>query len=600
MDSLQKYILNEIKDKRLDAKKGKQLLMEASHRVAATDDIAIIGMGMRMPQADNKDEFWENLSCKIISIRNYPKERHDLTDAWLPEGIESASAYQKQAYLKHIELFDEKFFGISPTEACQMDPIQRIFMECSYEALEDAGYGGNKLAGTKTAVYVGASELGQPRYGDFLDKKDGSSFLGNANSIIPARLSYYLGLEGASMVVDSACSSGLLGVDLACESLKSKQSDLAVVCGATINLMPVNTDRVTILESPDSRIHPFGDEANGTVWGEGVGVVILKRYQKALSDSDRIYAVIRGNGSNNSGNSNGITAPKMQLQQALFEEVWKKNHINVNAVKYVEAHGTGTELGDPIEIKSLTNAFAKFTSKKQFCAIGNAKAGIGHLVAASGIAALIKSALSLYHGEVSPMRGFKVPNRYINFCNTPFYISDEKITLDSNNSDELILVNSFSISGTNVHLVVGKSPNQKKQIAEKFEDNKEYLLLLSAKSKYSLSQLTGKYIEYFPKTKASMADICYSSWKGRGHYSIRAAVIASSIQEMLDKLRLLQSGKDQTLLNVQNIELIDLAEKYLNGETISCEQLYSQNNHFVDIPVYVFDEHKRWPNAVKS
>ena len=276
MNNLQEYLLNEIKEKRLDAKRGALLIREASKNEVEEDKIAIIGIGLRMPQANSKEEFWDSMCNKADTIRLYPKSRHELTDAWLSPNEDKNESYQIQGYLDQIATFDEAFFDLSPAEARKMNPLQRLFMECSYEALEDAGYGGEQLKGTKTSVFVGSAELGQPRYQNFLAENDGLGFIGNANSITPSRLSYYLGLEGPSVVLDSACSSGLLGVHMASESLKRGESNLAVVCGANLNLMPLNKDRIKMLESPESEIHPFGIQAKGTVWGEGIGVVVLK------------------------------------------------------------------------------------------------------------------------------------------------------------------------------------------------------------------------------------------------------------------------------------------------------------------------------------
>lgn len=607
MNKLQDYILNEIKEKRLDPKKGAALIREISGNNLENDKIAIIGIGLRMPQANSKEEFWDSMCNKSNTIRHYPRSRHELTDPWLSKNENDNDAYQIQGYLDQIAGFDAGFFELSSAEARKMNPLQRLFMECSYEALEDAGYSEDELKGTKTSVYVGLAELGQPRYQDFFEENDGLGFIGNANSIIPSRLSYFLGLEGTSVVLDSACSSGLLGVHIASESLKKGECNLAVVCGANLNLMPLNKYRVKMLESPESEIHPFGINAKGTVWGEGIGVVVLKRLEQAKKDNDRIYAVICGNGANNDGNSNGITAPKMQLQQSLFEEVWKKNHIDAKKISYIEAHGTGTNLGDPIEIKSLSNAFQKFTNQKQFCGIGTVKAGIGHLVAASGVVALIKSALSIYYGEIPPMRGFVSPNTYLNFTNSPFYISDEPVKFDKD--DEFIAVNSFGVSGTNVHVVLGKN----KTVIEKTQTLQESVLFISAKTEKSLQLLLERYVKYLENTKDSLMDICYSAWKRRTHFKYRVAIVGCSLEEMCRKAKsilLSFSDKDSEVEDgclisfIKNKEydkpIFKLAYDYIQHKRVNYEEVYANNGKMVDIPVYAFDEQIYWPKHIAN
>ena len=475
MEKLKQHILNEIKEKRLDAASGVKMFRSLADFASSIEPIAIVGISARLPQADGCDAFWENLKNKISSIRAYPKSRRIYTDHFLPDYlVDDDNAYQIQGYLEDINLFNPKFFGFSEAEAAKMSPLQRLVLYCSYEAIVDSGYSGRALSGTKTAVFVGNAQLGEPRYKDFIEILDGSGFIGNVNSVLPSRLSYRIGLEGNCTVVDSACSSGLLAVHTACEELQTGSISAAVVCGAAINLFPVKSDHVAMLESPQSTIHPFEDKADGTVWGEGVCSVMLKRLADATSDGDRIYAVIRGSGANNDGTSNGITAPNMQRQKELMEEVWDRFGINTEDIRYIEAHGTGTELGDPIEVKSITESFSSRTKLRQFCGLGSCKGNIGHLIGASGVAALIKSALSLYYGEVPPMHDFDTPNRYIDFTRTPLYICDEKLIIPPEDERFLVAINNFGISGTNVHVVLGKAPPLS-QVELKMKTKKENL-----------------------------------------------------------------------------------------------------------------------------
>lgn len=452
MSKLKTYILNEVQNKNIDIATAKTMLSEITQ--LPTEDVAIVGISAILPQADKYEEFWQNMCGKIISIREFPKTRRSHTDAFIPqELLDDDDIYQRQGYLDYITRFDPAFFGLSDVESAKMSPLQRLTLECSWRAVDDAGYADGSLSGKRVSVLTANAQMGEMRYKDFIDNVDATAFMGSTGSLLSSRLAYKMGFTGECAIIDAACSSGLLAIHQACESLRYGEIAASVVCGSTINLLPISSDRVTILESPTSEINPFGSSANGTVWGEGVCAVMLKRLCDAKKDGDRIYAVICANGSNNDGTSNGITAPNMQRQKELLLTTWKRFNIQADKIGYIEAHGTGTRLGDPIEVRSISEAMYEYTKHKQFCAIGTCKANIGHLVATSGIAALIKCALSLYRGEIPPMPGFSEPNGYIDFCSTPLYVCDEKITIPSGD-DFLIAINSFGISGTNVHLVL--------------------------------------------------------------------------------------------------------------------------------------------------
>ena len=306
MEKLKLHILNEIKENRLDVKTGSELLAELSDGAENREPVAVVGMALRCPQADNLRQFRCNLLNKTDSVREFPETRRKEIAHWLPdEFCETDDPYQIQGYLDDISLFDESFFGLSAAEAKKMHPIQRLFMMCAFEALEDAGYVPDE--GMKTAVYVGNAQLGEPGYNDFMQEMDGTGFIGAAASMIPARIAYFLGLNGPGMVIDSACTSGLLGVHMACEALRKKEIDCAIVCGAALNLMPLVTERITFMESPEYVISPFDERADGTVWGEGAGVVVLKRAGTAAASKDRVYALIRET-------EQTVTAPLPPLQ----------------------------------------------------------------------------------------------------------------------------------------------------------------------------------------------------------------------------------------------------------------------------------------------
>lgn len=610
MDDLKKFILSEVQKKKMDVQTGMELLGQLSAPKTKNSEIAITGMAVRFPQADTPEEFYNNLVNKIDSVRDYPEARRKLTDPWLPDEVcDTDEPYQRQAYIDHISEFDEHFFKLSVAEAKVMEPLQRLFMMCAYEALEDANCTNTKLQDLKVGIYVGNAELGQPRYKDLSEKLDGTGFVGGANSMMPARIAYYLGLNGPGVLLDSACASGMLGVTMACEALRTGKIDYAIVCGAAMNLIPVVTEKITIMESPDTIVSPFDDNANGTVWGEGIGVVILKRAEQAYQEKDHVYAVICGDGSNNNGNSASITAVDAKAQKKLISRVWKEFNINPEHIKYVEAQGTGTLVGDSIEVKSLTQAFAEYTDKKQICGLGTSKCNIGHTIGASGIAALIKAAMSLEAGKVPPMQRFHNPNHYINFVNSPIYITDEPIELDENDPEQMIAINNFGFNGTNVHIVLKKAEQLKEEAAE---EETAYPLFLSAKTEEALKNMVIQYQQYLNKTEYSLENICYTAWCGREHFEKRLAVIAKSKNEMADKLSVLNSCiKDETgktkfpddcfYLNSTSDsngfygkEMAEEALSYVQGKTVEPHVFSQKSLSKVQLPVYPFELKNRW------
>nr|WP_297934137.1 non-ribosomal peptide synthetase [uncultured Lachnoclostridium sp.] len=606
MDDLKKFILSEVQKKKMDVQTGMELLGKLSAKETKNSEIAITGMAVRFPEAYTPEEFYSNLLNKIDSVRDYPKARRKLTDPWLPDEVcDTEEPYQRQAYIDHISEFDEHFFKLSIAEAKVMEPLQRLFMMCAYEALEDANCTNTKLQDLKVGIYVGNAELGQPRYKDLSEKLDGTGFVGGANSMMPARIAYYLGLNGPGVLVDSACASGLLGATMACEALRTGKIDYAIVCGAAMNLIPVVTEKITIMESPDTIVSPFDENANGTVWGEGIGVVILKRAEQAYQEKDHVYAVICGDGTNNNGNSASITAVDVKAQKTLISSVWKKFHINPEHIKYVEAQGTGTLVGDSIEVKSLTQAFAEYTDKKQICGLGTSKCNIGHTIGASGIAALIKAALSLEAGKVPPMQRFHNPNHYINFVNSPIYITDEPIELDENNPEQMIAINNFGFNGTNVHIVLKRAKQQKEEVVEKEE---AYPLFLSAKTEETLMKMLIQYQQYLRETESTLENICYTAWCGREHFEKRLAVIAKSKKEMVVKLNALKECiKDETgktefpegcfyLNKVSDSDRLNVEEAllYVQGKTVEPQVFSKKNLSKVQLPVYPFELKDRW------
>ncbi|NEO94894.1 MAG: zinc-binding dehydrogenase, partial [Moorea sp. SIO3G5] len=402
--------------------------LKPGHNNIANTDIAIIGISCRYPGANNWNEFWENLKNGIDSVTEVPPGRWEEKNWYHPDPEHPGTSYSKCAgFLDEIDKFDPLFFQISPEEAQFMEPQQRIFLEEAYHAIEDAGYATDSLRGKQYGVFVGASTNGD--YSELLSisglDTHRMALTGNILSVIPARIAYLLDFRGPVVAIDTACSSSLVAVHQACESIQRGESEMAIAGGITI----LPTAGLQILTSqfqmvsPDGRCKTFDASASGTTWSEGCGVLLLKRYSQAIQDNDHIYGVIKGTGVNYDGNTNGISAPSSQSQASLEEAVYQKFGINPETISYVEAHGTATPLGDPIEVEALTEAFYKWTNKKQFCAIGSVKTNIGHSGAAAGVSGLIKTILCLKKQKLVPSLHFNQPNPHIDIKRAIFKVN---------------------------------------------------------------------------------------------------------------------------------------------------------------------------------
>jgi polyketide synthase PksN len=414
--------------------------------------------------------------------------------------------YCKQGgFLTGIDKFDPLFFNISPKEAELMDPQQRLFLEHSWKALEDAGCVVRKLSKQKVGIYVGVSSL------DYLTQiiektqaLDAHVLMGNDSSILAARLAYHLNLKGPSVAIDTACSSSLVAIHLAYHQIKTGELDMAIAGGIFIMTTPqfhILTAKTNML-SPEGQCKTFDNEANGMVPAEGVGVVILKSLKKAIEEGDHIYGVIKGSGINQDGNTNGITAPSALSQTNLELEVYKQAQINPETIDYVETHGTGTKLGDPIEISALTNAYRKYTHNKQFCAVGSIKANIGHTITAAGVASIIKVLLAIKHKKIPPVVNFKQPNEHINFKESPFYVPTQ-LQEWKTNTKRRAAISSFGFSGTNAHLVIEEYIQNVGNVGwvEQSETHLPQLIVLSAKNQDRLKASAQQLVDFLvPKS----------------------------------------------------------------------------------------------------
>ncbi|OYP02672.1 hypothetical protein CG709_10570, partial [Lachnotalea glycerini] len=311
-----------------------------------------------------------------------------------------------------------------------------------------------------TGGFVGMDHTAKIKitYLNLVEEVDLLAATGSWTGMLASRLSYLFNLNGPSEVIDTACSSGLVCVHEACKALKNGECDMAIAGGINLILNPSVDGILDSIQSGDISIRSFDRYANGTVWGEGVASVVLKTLDKAIEDRDNIYAVIKGSAVNNDGASNGITAPNALAQEDVITKAWKAANIDPRTISYIESHGTGTLLGDPIEIKGITNAFKRYTEDKQFCAIGCVKPNIGHTVAASGIAALIKVVLSMKNNVIPATINFDEPNKFINFCESPLYVNDRARSWEKAEQPRRAGIDAFGFSGTNCHVVIEEAP----------------------------------------------------------------------------------------------------------------------------------------------
>jgi amino acid adenylation domain-containing protein len=520
----------------------------------SSSDIAIIGMSGRFPGAATIDEFWQNIRDGVESISFFSDEEliASCTEA---ATLKQPNYVKASGVLSDIELFDANFFDISPREAQITDPQHRLFLECAWESLESAGYAlqaGNQIIG----VYAGVSMntyLVNNLYSNSDALEDSYSLLiGNDKDFLPTRVSYKLNLRGPSITVQTACSTSLVAVHLACQSLLNGECDMALAGGVSISL-PQKTGywyQEGMINSPDGHCRAFDANAKGTVGGNGVGVVVLKRLEQALADGDPVHAVIKGSAVNNDGFLKvGYTAPSVEGQTAVISEAQAIAGIDTETISYIEAHGTGTELGDPIEITALTKAFRASTEKKGFCAIGSLKTNIGHTDAAAGVAGLIKTVLALKHQLLPPSLHFEQPNPQIDFANSPFYVNRTLSEWKSNGIPRRAGVSSFGIGGTNAHVILEEAP-----ALESSEPSRPWqLLVLSAKTPSALDTMTTNLANYLAQhPDINLADVAYTLHCGRQRFKLRRMLVCQKTQEAMTALR--TGNPESVFTSLQSIE----------------------------------------------
>ncbi|WNG36475.1 type I polyketide synthase [Archangium violaceum] len=524
-----------------------------------SEPVAVVGLGCRLPGGvGSPEDFWRLLSEGRDAIVEVPRDRWDI-DAWFDPDPETPGRMYTRwgGFLDQVDRFDPEFFGISPREAQHMDPQQRLLLEVAWEALEDAGMPAPSLAGSATGVFVGVS-LNDYSSLQFADPRQLSAYAGSgsANCIVANRLSYLLDLRGPSMALDTACSSSLVAVHSAVQSLRSGECRVALAGGVNVMLSPEITVALcrSRMLSADGRCKTFDARADGYVRGEGCGVVVLKLLSDALTDKDRILAVIRGSAVNQDGRSNGLTAPNLLAQQALLRQALANAQVRPEEVSLIEAHGTGTSLGDPIEVDALRQVYGG-TRSEATCALGSVKTNIGHLEAAAGIAGFIKTVLSLRHQTIPPHLHFRELNPNVPLAGSSFYIPTAPRAWEPGPvGRRLAAVSSFGFGGTNAHVVLEEAPVLPQPAATGVE-RPAHVLTLSARRPESLRALAGRYAEHLARApEPSVADVCFSAYTGRAHFEHRAAVVGSTVAELRESLTALAEGGEAVGLSRGQVE----------------------------------------------
>lgn len=510
----------------------------------AFEPVAVIGMACRYPCANSPAELWRLLRGGVDAVREIPSDRWDVERFY----DEDANAPGKMntrwgGFLDQIDRFDAHFFKVSPREAPHLDPQQRLLMEVTWEALEDAGQVPGKLAGTQTGVFVGimGNDYGDTPMNDPL-LVNFYTFPGIARCIAANRLSHFFDFRGPSMAIDTACSSSLVAAHLACRSLQSGESTLAVAGGVNLILSPEGTiwyAKAGLL-ARDGRCKTFDSRADGLVRGEGAGVVVLKLLSRALADGDPIHAVIKGGAVNQDGRSNGLTAPNRWAQESLIREACAQARVSPGQVAYVEAHGTGTALGDPIEAQALGAVLAAERPAGDFCAVGSIKSNIGHLEAAAGIAGLMKVVLMLKHLEIPPSLHFLQPNPHIPFAQLPLRVQQSLSRWPERMTPPLAGVSSFGFGGTNAHLIVGEAPAKERAHGVERETSLERpeLLPISARTPEALRALAQAYQRFMRDEAAavSLRDLCHTAALRRTHHEHRLTLVGNSHEDFAQRL----------------------------------------------------------------
>ena len=501
--------------------------------------IAIIGIGCRYPGGiTDPQSFWNLLEARTDAVTEVPSSRWHLAEWFDPDPAASGKMSTKWgAFMEGVERFDADFFGITPREATMLDPQHRIALEVAYEALEHAGWSTETLQGSPTGVFIGLTTT--EYYQQLLRALPAEALspyiaTGNVPNAAAGRIAYSLGLHGPSVAVDTACSSSLTAIHLACQSLRGGDCEMALAGGVNVILAPQTGVMFSKwgMMAPDGRCKTFDAAADGFVRGEGCGIIVLKRLDRAQADGDRVLAVIEGSAINQDGRSSGLTVPNGRAHEALIETALANASITPADIDYIEAHGTGTPLGDPIELEALGSVFGPGRDPQRKLKVGSVKTNLGHTEAASGVAGLIKCVLALEHEEIPAQLHFRQPTPQVDWDQLPITVVDNATPWPRGEHARRAGVSSFGVSGGNAHIILGEAP-----VAPDSQSTPQIeLLTLSARSPAALAALAKRYAAFLRETRSPLSDICFTANSGRARMGHRLYVVGQTHNQMAEQL----------------------------------------------------------------
>lgn len=589
----------------------------AEERKSGAMPIAVIGMACRFPGADGVKQLWELLRAGTDASTETPADRYDAESLYSAESAPGRVISKRSGYLSDPDLFDAKFFEMSLGEAKNLDPQQRLLLTTTWEAFEDAGLPPDRLAGSRTGVYVGSMHTDywdlQARRG--LDALNPSAIY-NYRCMLSGRVSYAFDLRGPSITLDTACSSSLVAIHLACQGLRAGETTLALAAGVNLKLTPdedVLLSQVRML-APDGRCK-FGDAtANGFAPSDGVGVVVLKPLADALADGDAVHGVIRGSAIGNDGATSGsVLAPSVEGHVNMLRWAYENAGVNPADVDFIEAHGTGTPMIDPVEFTGLGEVLGAGRSSDHPCFVGSVKTNIGHTEGAAGVAALIKTVLCLKHREVVPSLHYNDPNPAIAWSELPLVVPQEPTTLPDRGRLPIAGISGQGISSVNTHIVVQAAAPAWTPRRPDPETNREHLLVLSARTRQALDDLARAYAEFAEGAGADLQlrDICHTTAVRRQHHRHRLAIVATSHDDLAKKLQAFLANDASTDVHVGEVtgdehdlpvhsgDLAAAADRYVRGLPVAWDEVTEEGGMFVRVPTYQWQNRSYWLEPVE-
>jgi 3-oxoacyl-(acyl-carrier-protein) synthase/acyl carrier protein len=609
----------------------RQWLMSKKSGINANqkEPIAIIGLAGRYPDADNIQDFYRNLLVGRDSIQDIPDWRWDNKDYFDKSRHATGKTYSNWGgFIRDVDQFDPLFFNISPTDAITMDPQERLFLESSWNCIEDAGYSKAQLANSKTGVFAGIMWSHYHFSGIDTEPVQSKKYPESNYASVANRVSYWFGFTGPSMTIDTMCSSSLTAIHLACEAIRNNQCGMAIAGGVNLTLHPYKYLQLSGSQflSTDGRCRSFGEGGDGYVPGEGVGSVLLKPLSKALADKDHIYGVINASSINHGGKSNGYNVPNPQAQAALIREAIDNSTINPADISYIEAHGTGTPLGDPIELQGIKKAFDGIEAPAS-CVIGSVKSNIGHLEAASGIAGLTKVLLQMKSKKIFPSLHAEKLNKNLDFSRSPFSINTRLNSWSVNNDRFVAGISSFGAGGSNAFLLVEAAPTDSKRSSDPFAYYPAVIVPVSARNDESLHQYLHQLVLFLENVKTGnslfavneqFGSIIKTLQTGKTEFQSRIAIVVKSLDDLVVKLKSVISGNsnlegiysgfveneintepglydDLADTAIDTTALNSIADYWVEGGNVNFEKIFKNiSRHKVPLPTYCFDKKSYW------